>query len=140
MEKTFGVATKGIVYKDNKFLILLKSDSEDINPNTFEFPGGRLAFGEMLDEALKREIKEETGLEVEIEQVLNAWTFTKEEKGFQLVGVDYLCKYTGGTETLSEEHSSIEWKTYDEIMNNEEYPDWLKSTMKKAQKALDTKN
>ena len=140
MNKTFGVATKGIVYKDDKFLIVLKSDSEDINPNSYEFPGGRLVFGEMLDEALKREIKEETGLEVEIEEVINAWTFTKEEKGFQLVGVDYLCKFTGGTDTLSEEHSSIEWKTFDEIMSNEEYPDWLKSTLQKAQNVLKAKN
>lgn len=140
MEKTFGVATKGIVYKDGKFLILLKSDSEDISPNTFEFPGGRLEFGEMLDEALKREIKEETGLDAEIEQVINAWTFTKEEKGFQLVGVDYLCKYIGGTETLSEEHSSIEWKTFNEIISNEKYPDWLKSTLKKAQKIQTSKH
>lgn len=83
MDKTFGVAIKGIIVKDGKFLILLKSDSEDVNPNTFDFPGGRLNFGEMLDEALKREIKEETGLDIEIKNILNAWTFTK--KDFQLV-------------------------------------------------------
>src|SRR3990167_1787520 len=103
-EKIFGVAVKAVLYQDGKYLILHKSDSEDINPNTYDLPGGRLEFGEKPEEALVREVVEETGLEVQPLGLLNSWTFTKGD--FQLVGIDFLCQLRGGVERLSEEHQN----------------------------------
>ena len=84
----FGVATKAIVFntKLNNYLVLLKSEIEDINPNTYDIPGGRIKFGEKLEGAVVREAKEETGLDIVAQQVFNAWTFVKEDKDFQLSG------------------------------------------------------
>jgi len=128
---TFGVATKAVIYNnENKFLVLKKSDKEDINPDTFDIPGGRMSFGEKLEETLVREVKEETGLDVRPEKVFEAWTFTKED--FQLVGINYLCQLLGGELKLSEEHNDSVWLSYDEVVKNSDLPGWLVETIKKA--------
>ncbi|MDD3532336.1 MAG: NUDIX hydrolase [Candidatus Shapirobacteria bacterium] len=132
----FGVATKAIIFntKLKKFLVLKKSDLEDINPNTFDMPGGRIRFGEKLEEAVVREAKEETGLDVEVGQVFNAWTFAKENKGFQLTGVDFFCTTKQEKVELSEEHSNFEWISAETIINDEKYPEWLRKTIEKAER------
>jgi 8-oxo-dGTP diphosphatase len=136
----FGVATKAIIFntKLEKYLVLKKSDIEDINPNTFDMPGGRIKFGEKLEEAVIREAKEETGLDVEAKQVFNAWTFVKKNKDFQLTGVDFLCVTQQQEVKLSEEHSGSEWKEAQEIISDEKYPDWLRKTIEKSEKVRTT--
>ncbi|MBU0569880.1 NUDIX domain-containing protein [Patescibacteria group bacterium] len=131
----FGVATKAIIFntKLKKYLVLKKSDIEDINPNTFDMPGGRMEFGEKLEEAVAREAKEETGLDVTAQQVFNAWTFVKKDKDFQLTGIDFLCGTEQGEVELSEEHSGFEWRNAEEIVDDEKYPDWLRKTIEKAE-------
>jgi len=129
---TFGVATKAIIKnKRGKYLILMKSAKEDINPNTYDIPGGRMSFGEKPEDALVREVAEETGLEIKPLKVFEAWTFTKDD--FQLFGVNYLCELLGGEIKLSEEHDSANWYSYDEIANGRNFPEWLVNTIKKAE-------
>jgi len=132
----FGVATKAIIFniKTKKYLVLKKSAIEDINPETFDMPGGRIRFGEKLEKAVKREAKEESGLDVEVLGMFNAWTFVKEDKNFQLTGVDFLCTTEQEEIKLSEEHSSFEWKSAEEIIKDEKYPEWLRKTIEKAEK------
>lgn len=56
-EKTSGISYRSIVKKDGKYLVI-RSNKGDII-----FPGGRREDGETIDEALARELKEETGYE-----------------------------------------------------------------------------
>lgn len=132
MEKKFGVAVKAVIVNDKKeFLILVKSSTEDINPNTYDFPGGRIEFGEQLSKAVVREVEEETRLSVDVMNVFEAWTFVKDDS-FQLVGIDYLCKYTSGDIVLSAEHDTAEWMSYENIIVHENLPGWMKDKIKKA--------
>jgi len=132
----FGVATKAIIFniKTKKYLVLKKSASEDINPETFDIPGGRIRFGEKLEEAVKREAKEESDVDVNVLGMFNAWTFVKEDRDFQLTGVDFLCTTEQEEVRLSEEHSGFEWKSAEEIIKDEKYPEWLRKTLEKAEK------
>ncbi len=136
----FGVATKAIIFntKLKKYLVLKKSDIEDINPNTFDMSGGRMEFGEKLEEAVIREAKEETGLDVEVKRVFNAWTFVKKDKDFQLTGIDFLCLAEQEEVKLSEEHSGFEWRSAQKIIGDEKYPGWLRKTIEKAEKVRNT--
>jgi 8-oxo-dGTP diphosphatase len=121
--KSFAVAVKAIIKKDTSFLVLLKSESEEVNPNTYDIPGGRIEYGENPENAIHREVLEETNLTIEILTPINTWSFIKKD-GVQLVGITYLCEYKSGKILLSKEHKSYSWMTKKEIIESH-LPSWL---------------
>lgn len=128
MEKKFGVATKAIIKnEEGKFLVLFKSETEDINPNEIDIPGGRMKFGENPEESLKREVLEEIGINIEIEKPSRVWGFVKND--LHLVGITFLAKYIDGEFKLSGEHTRYEWKDRRDILNGE-HPQWIKEEFK----------
>lgn len=59
-----------ILNKENRVLMLLRNKSARNEGGNWCFPGGEVEFGETLEQAAKREAKEETGCEIEIEKLL----------------------------------------------------------------------
>lgn len=59
------------VIKDNKVLLLLRGPTAKYNPNKYGFPGGMLDEGENLDDCAVRELREETGISVNKNQLSN---------------------------------------------------------------------
>lgn len=57
----------GIVIEDNEILLL---DQDTDGPRSWSLPGGKVEEGETLAEALVREMREETGVEVEVGRLL----------------------------------------------------------------------
>ncbi|MFE6974763.1 NUDIX domain-containing protein [Streptomyces sp. NPDC057682] len=57
----------GIVIEVGQILLL---DQDTDGPRSWSLPGGKVEDGEGLDEALVREMKEETGVEVEVDRLL----------------------------------------------------------------------
>ena len=62
MKNEFFFAAKALLFCKDKFLIVKRSDKARGAHFYWEYPGGRLEFGEHPSEALKREIFEETGI------------------------------------------------------------------------------
>ncbi len=63
-------------------------------------PGGTVELGETLEQALVREMKEETGLQVEPEGLLAVFDRVARDRGrlqYHYVIIDYLCRVTGGS-------------------------------------------
>lgn len=90
----------GIVIQDDKILLIPERQGYDL-------PGGGVEKGETLEEGLKRELFEETGIKVEIEQLVEAqdsfyWFHDPAfpEKFVQSICLFYLCKKTGGELTV----------------------------------------
>ena len=114
MEKKIYVAVKALVCYGSKFLLIKRTTEARGDYYHWEFPGGRLEFGESPMQALKREINEETGLEVEKLILLNAWNSFKDECT-EIIGLTYICTANGDNVMLSKEHSDYEWVTYEEM-------------------------
>lgn len=65
------------------------------------FPGGGMELGESAEEAVIREVREETGLEVRVEQLIGVYTkyFVSFPNGdqAQTIGIFFACSINGGT-------------------------------------------
>ncbi len=129
--KHIGFAVKALIRRGDEFLILKKSGLEDVNPNSWDIPGGRVNYGEDPEDALIREINEETGLKVKNLRLLNLWNILKEELNLYLIGANYLCEFVSGDLRLSHEHKTAKWVNIKEILNNKEYPKWIQLLVKK---------
>jgi len=108
MEDMFHVAVKAIIQYEGKVLILKRSEYDSVNAFLWEFPGGRIHFGEELQDALSREVKEETGLIVSVGETLFATNCEICETRHCVI-ILYLCKLEEGTISLSEEHTEYIW-------------------------------
>lgn len=75
------VVSGGVVIREGKALILQRSENENSFPGMWELPSGKLEEGESIEEALLREVKEESGLDVEILKPVNTFEYNKEKEG-----------------------------------------------------------
>lgn len=114
---THCVAAGGLIRNtDGKFLLVK-------NPRRgWEFPGGLIEVGETIPQALKREIFEESGVEVEINYLAVIYSQTSIRDGYNgvdkiptTVGMAFMCTYLSGEPRISEEHLDIGWFTEDEM-------------------------
>jgi 8-oxo-dGTP diphosphatase len=109
----FVVIVKGAVLNNGKLLIVQRAQNEKIAAGTWECPGGKAELREELETALKREIKEETGLNADVVKILYAAALNTDQTK-QFVILTYLCKSVDHTVTLSQEHMDYRWVTRDE--------------------------
>lgn len=107
------VAAKAIVVKDGKVLILREASTYDEGANIGKYgvPGGRINADESFFAALKREVMEETGLEIEIGNPLHIGEWWPVIKGMKthIVALYVQCHPIGDNIKLSEEHDSYAW-------------------------------
>ncbi len=102
------VSATGIVEReDGKYLVLFRNIEPSLGEP--ELPGGFLNVGEGAEEAFVREIKEETGLDVEIVDYVGSFPSVYGETGIETVNVGYLAKVVGGEWKLSEESKRADW-------------------------------
>ncbi|WP_327376583.1 NUDIX hydrolase [Streptomyces sp. NBC_01216] len=79
----------GIVIEDGKVL-LLNQDTD--GPRTWSLPGGKVEDGETLEDALVREMREETGVEVEVGRLL----YLCDNTGAHVVHITFEARLVGG--------------------------------------------
>jgi len=104
----FRVAAKSFVVKDGKLLILKRASDDVQQPNIWELPGGRLELGEDPREGIKRETKEETGIDVEVLHPINVRHFSRDD-GQTITMLIFLCKALNNEVNISKEHSEFDW-------------------------------
>ena len=90
----------GAVIVDGDRVVLIKRKHEPLAGH-WSLPGGAVELGESLEDCVRREMLEETGLDVEVGPVLEVFDrITRDERGavsYHFVLVDYLCWSVGGT-------------------------------------------
>ena len=79
----------------------------------WSLPGGALEIGESLDFAVRREVREETGLEIEPLGVFEIFErIMRDESGaaeYHYVLIDYICRVSGGTLCAGDDVCRVEW-------------------------------
>lgn len=109
----FFLATKAFVEHNRKVLLLRESGSyeEGTNAGRWDIPGGRLIPGERFDEALTREVFEETGLKVSMGKVVSVGEWRPVVRGveWQIVGIFFECHADSDLVTLGKDHDAFLW-------------------------------
>ncbi|MGW3242769.1 NUDIX hydrolase [Streptomyces sp. NPDC001070] len=74
-------------------------------------PGGVLELDEAPEDGVRREVWEETGIHVEVDQLTGVYKNTT--RG--IVALVFRCKPSGGTERTSDESTAVDWLTPEEV-------------------------
>ncbi len=97
-----------------RYLLLRRSAAKDFAAGLWECVTGRVDQGEGFEEAVRREVREELGLDVTLEYLLGTTHFYRGTAvpENELIGVVYLCTLVGSPVlTLSPEHDAYRWVT-----------------------------
>ena len=86
----------------------------------WEFPGGSVEFGETLADALKREMLEEYGIQIEVGELLDVVDHILLDEKQHWVSPTYICRIVQGTPAILEpgKCSQIGWFRLDEVPPN----------------------
>ncbi|GEM_PF-433809 len=105
------VAAGGLITNDKGEVLLVNNPRKG-----WEYPGGIVEQGETVIQGLIREIKEESGIEVEVVNIVGIYSSTKKKKGYNgvkevptIVTIDFICKYKSGNLTISDESKDVRW-------------------------------
>lgn len=105
--------TAAIIIKDDLILIAQRGRDESL-AGKWEFPGGKIESGETPQECLKREIKEELNIEIQVGEFLGESIYTYPNGQIKLMG--YFATIVNGNFELSV-HDEVKWVSIDEIDN-----------------------
>jgi 8-oxo-dGTP diphosphatase len=92
--------------------VLLVQRGREPLKGRWSIPGGLIEIGEMLHEALVREVREETGLEVEpieLVELLDRIHREGERVRYHYVIADYLCRVVGGMLKAADDADAVRW-------------------------------
>lgn len=119
------VAAVAIVTRaeDEKFLLVQRG--EDPGKGLWGLPGGFVEMGETVHDALRREILEETGYEIEIREMIGVWSFFNSAKKIAGVAIVYETRVVRGELNIASDCTNAEWVTHERArfaQQNEEFP------------------
>lgn len=146
----FEITVKAVVINDREEALLVKRpEANHHGAGKWDFPGGKLEAGENFEEGLEREIKEELGIEVEVETILLVHDFgNKYDKEYAIgkedlliggKGLRFLARYKSGEIKLSHEHDEFEWLPIEKALEkfgDSDFEKDKKISLKKAQKYI----
>jgi 8-oxo-dGTP diphosphatase len=110
------VGVGGVVVRDGRAL-LIRRGKEPLY-GRWVVPGGTVELGETLEEAVVREMEEETGLRVEPVEILTVFDRIDREDGrvaWHFVIVDYLCRWRAGEARAASDALEVAWVSDEEL-------------------------
>jgi 8-oxo-dGTP diphosphatase len=102
-----------IIYFENKILCVQRPKNKlNYISEKFEFPGGKIEYGETKEEALERELKEELNILTNIKSLFI--TVVHQYPDFELTMHSFICEANSKELTLNE-HIALEWLSINEL-------------------------
>jgi len=100
-----------LIFRDD--CILLAERGKEPLKGYWSLPGGVVEVGETLDQAIRREVREETGLEVEVVEVLEIFERimrdSEDRPEYHYVLIDYMCLAPEGEARPGSDVSKVAW-------------------------------
>ena len=126
--------------RSKQYLLLQRSPLKDFARGVWECVTGRVDQGEGFEDALRREVLEALGVEVQIESILGTTHFYRgtSDPENELVGVVYLCSLDDpATIHIGAEHSEYRWLSADQAIDLLSAADpstqWAKRVIQRAE-------
>jgi len=119
---------KAVIEHNGKYLVLKRAPQSKHWPLHWDFPGGKLDPGETNEQALVREVKEETGMDVQSFTYVDTFVIIDGKTYTQAV---FIVVPKTLDVRLSRDHSAYEWMTKEELLHGECTPvvrDYLTSS------------
>lgn len=131
------VNVEAFVWRDGRYLMVVRGADEEIAPGTLTPPGGKVepslatdgvAQG-VLEETLRREVLEETGLQVADAVYVESHAFPA--AGAVVVDVVFLCRYASGEARAADaaEVAGLEWLTPEQIVGDVRCMAWTRDSL-----------
>jgi len=124
----FKITQNAIIQNQEKNVLILKH-----NTGKWLLPGGKIQKGESWIDALKREVKEETGItEFEIKKILDIDSWTENKTSYYVVTF-IVAIFKPDKITLSDEHIEYAWI---KLSNLDNYDFWHENIKERIKKVL----
>jgi ADP-ribose pyrophosphatase YjhB (NUDIX family) len=108
----------GAIIEDRGRVLLVERGQEPLK-GVWSLPGGAVEVGERLKDAIRREVREETGLEIEPVSIAEVFERIMPDAAgraeYHYVLIDYFCKVTGGELRASSDASRALWVPREEL-------------------------
>ncbi len=116
-----GVGVGAVILNEQDQVFLARRGEKANNERgLWECPGGSVEFGETLATALRREMREEYGVEIEVGELLDVVDHILPAEGQHWVSPSFLCRIVTGTPHIREPEkcSQIGWFALDSLPEN----------------------
>ncbi|BCU69498.1 NUDIX hydrolase [Stygiolobus caldivivus] len=110
---SFPKVAVGCVILDSSKRVLLVKRKHPPNQGSWAIPGGKVSYGELIDEALKREMREELSINVIPKDLVGVVEIIKE--GFHYVILDFLCEIGSGKIMAGSDAEEAKFFNFDEL-------------------------
>jgi len=111
------VGVGAVIIQDGRVLLVRRAQAPQ--KDRWSLPGGLLELGERLEEAVRREVREETGLEVEVLSLAGVFERIIADAGgrteYHYVLLDYFCRVSGGALRPASDASAAVWASRAEL-------------------------
>jgi ADP-ribose pyrophosphatase len=111
------VAAGAVIMRGGKVLLVKRKNPP--SKGRWAIPGGKVFAGERLREAVKREIREEAGIEIDVGEVVHVFDVIERNKGGHLsvhyVIIDFEARYRSGELRAGDDALEVRWVAPEEI-------------------------
>jgi 8-oxo-dGTP diphosphatase len=130
LEKPYIISVYAIIQNEKgEFLLLRRAENSHSNPGKWDLPGGKLGAAETLDDAVVREVWEETGFSIVPGKIAGYVTFELPEK--RVIAIVYNAGYVMADVKLSSEHIEYAWTPLNKILEMTDLPPYFRDFFKR---------
>ncbi len=115
-QRNIQVMIECFIKKDGKYLMLRRADDKKLLPGVWLGPGGKREINEGIFECSRREVKEETGLDIKNLTMLATGSAYLEDMDMEIYYDFTGAEYAGGELLENTPDGELRWLTLDEIL------------------------